>query len=334
MPPRRSARAHARRLIARIAVAWLSSLALVLLVDTGAADAGWRGAPDVPDLRGAIRGQTLHTLRDGRKLGNRGDVFAKVGDSLSESAAFMQGFGCGRWRPGAYDRLRAAVRFFSRRGLSGSSTYCPDANSFSRDSAATRRGQTAEWALRRGGSYDPRCRGNESPLACELRLTRPASAVILFGTNDVALAGLGFDPYVYFTTKMSRIIDVTRAAGVVPVLSTIPPREDDPTAEPLVEELNLALYRLARARRVPLINLWRAATGLPALGLASDRLHLSVFRGPDCIGICDPDSCAPACQPAALTPAGLRYGYNVRNLITLETLRRLLSLESTLQRHR
>ncbi len=289
-----------------------------------AAQADWRDAPVIPKLNRAETKRIAGTLRRGRRLGNRADVFAKVGDSLSGSAAFAQGLGCHHWAPGRFPALRATVRFFSARRLPGNSTYCRAVNSFSRDSAATKAGQTSEWPLKPGSSDDPACTSAESPLSCEIRLTRPAYAVVLFGTNDVALGlGLGLDPVGYFTANIARIISRAQARGVVPILSTIPPRSDNPAAEPVIEELNSALYQLAAARHVPVVNLWRAVVGLPNQGLSSDGIHLSVYLGPQCIRVCNPKTCAPTCQPANFSSAGLQFGYDIRNLITLLTLRRV-----------
>jgi hypothetical protein len=314
---------------ARLGVSSIGCLALLgLSAGADPASAGWKGAPLVPKLTGHAPAATLATLRRGARLGSRADVFAKAGDSLSSSGAFAQGLGCGRWNPGRYPRLRRTVRLFAARRLPGTSTYCDRVDSFSRDSAATSPGRISRWALEVGASADPSCGAQETPLACEIRLIRPAHAVILFGTNDVALAlGLGGDPLPGFISSIRRMIATSRAQGVVPLLTTIPPRTDDPSAEAPVERLNAGLTQLARRRGVPLINLWRALYPLPAHGLDAKGLHLSVFGGPQCAGPCDPSTCAPLCEPANFTPAGLRYGYNVRNLATLLALARLSSLE-------
>jgi hypothetical protein len=314
--------------VVKIAIASLACLMLLgasTVIDSATAD--WKQAPVVPKISDASRAKLLKTLRRGARLGNRGNVFAKIGDSLSESAAFMQGLGCQRWSPGPFEGLRLPVRYFSGRRLPGTSTLCPVVNSFSRNSAATKGGETSEWPLHPGASADPSCASDETPLACEVRLTRPAYAVILFGVNDIAFGkALGFDPLSYFLPNMDRIIQSARALGVVPIVSTLPPRTFDPGDEAAAEQLNAGLYRLAVARRVPVVNLWRALIRLPDWGSAADRIHLSVFGGPECVHICDPSTCAPACQPANFTRAGLGYGYNVRNLTTAVLLKRLFEI--------
>ncbi len=74
-----------------------------------------------------------------------------------------------------------------------------------------------------------------------------------------------------------------------------------------------------------------AISPLPNRGISADGLHLSVYGGPRCIRVCDPNTCAPACQPASFTQAGLQYGYNVRNLITVTALGRLSSLQRSIR---
>jgi GDSL-like lipase/acylhydrolase family protein len=307
-------------------------LALLLGAGAGRSAADWRDAPLVPKLSGKVRAATLATMNRGQRLGARANVFAKVGDSLSQSAAFAQGLGCGRWKPGAHRKLRRTVRLFAERRLAGASTYCHRVNSYSRDSVATSAGKIAGWALDRPASKVPGC-GRRPPLVCEIRTIRPAYAVILFGTNDAAFAAaLGVDPLPGFLSGMTQIITAARSRGVVPIVSTIPPRPADPAVESLVERLNEGLVGLAASRGVPLVNLWRAVMPLPSSGIASDGIHLSVFGGPQCIRVCNPNTCAPRCRPANLTRAGLQYGYNERNLLTIASLARLASIRRSAAR--
>jgi hypothetical protein len=300
-------------------------LVLVLAACLGCpqqAVADWRSAPVVPRLDAAGQKSVIKTARRGIKLGNRPDVFAKVGDSISQSPAFLQSLGCGQQRLGKYRGLRPTVRTFTRRGLPGRSSECRAVNSFSRDSAATLVLRTSGWPLGAGDTVEPACRDGEPPLLCEVRLVRPAYALVLLGTNDVSFANsLGGDPQPAFLANMRRIVEVTRNLGVVPILSTLPPRPD-PGPETLTERLNASLAGLAVATNAPLINLWRALYPLPSHGLY-DGLHLNVSGWPGCMQPCDPSFCAPRCFAANFGRAGLMYGSDVRNLITLMTLRRV-----------
>jgi hypothetical protein len=284
--------------------------------------ADWKAAPVIPRLDAGARTQLSITLRRGRALGNRRDVLAKVGDSISWSPAFLQPLGCGQSRLAGHRALRSTIRLFSRRPLPGKSVECAAVNSLSRASAATKPLMPSSWPLQPGGADNPACSSTETPLACEIRVVRPAYALILLGTNDVTYGNIfNADPLPEFLADMRAIVRSTRRRGVVPVLSTLPPRTDT-SAETTTERLNAGLVPLADALHAPLINLWRALAPLPQAGLF-DGIHLSVSGWPGCAAPCDPSFCEPSCFAANFGPAGLRYGSDRRNLITLLTLRRL-----------
>lgn len=301
---------------------WLS-IGLGMSVTPGWAS--WRDAAVVPRPDPRLQAKAERVFARGFREGQRADVFAKVGDSISAMPAFMQGLGCGRWSAGPHSELAPTVRFFARRALPGTSAACSRVNSFSRSSAATQAFAISGWALVPGASHDPACRSNETPLACELRIDRPSYAVVLYGTNDVT-AGVDIwhiDALPEFLENMRRIIKVLSQRGVLPVLNTIPPRTDGLAVAAETERFNVALYRLARRWHLPIINLWRAFHGLPNEGLAPGDVHPSFYCPAVYAGLCNPGSNAPACQAASFTRAGLKYGHDVRNLVTLETLARL-----------
>jgi hypothetical protein len=252
------------------------------------------------------------------RRGNRGDTFAKVGDSITSAPGFLQELTCGRWTPAAYRRsLAPTVALFSRRQLPvGSWEYCPESTSFSRVGAASLPATDSGWPLQPGEAGDIDCAQDESPLLCEFRLIKPAYAVILLGTNDVHFP---WDPTAGFAANMSEMVALSQQRGVVPVLSTVPPRLA-PVLEARVERLNEVLYELALSRHLPMINLWRALYSLPNRGISDDNIHPSVFG---CVSSCNPNPCAPACSSVNFTPAALQFGFNSRNLATLRTLNRL-----------
>ena len=73
------------------------------------------------------------------------------------------------------------------------------------------------------------------------------------------------------------------------------------------EERPAVIRAIAEARQVPLIDYHRELASLPDHGLGGDDLHPS--RHPE--GAC------------VLSEDGLRYGYNIRNLLTLQALDRI-----------
>jgi hypothetical protein len=135
----------------------------------------------------------------------------------------------------------------------------------------------------------------------------------MYGTNDVEHSS---DPTM-FAQELDTLVRDTVAAGVIPVLSTIPPRPADPVMDARVEAYNGAIVKIAAAEQVPLVNYWRALVEGHTVneGISGDGVHPNVYGG-----------CAPHCESTDFSAAGLRYGYNVRNLLSLEALEQVLRI--------
>jgi hypothetical protein len=124
----------------------------------------------------------------------------------------------------------------------------------------------------------------------------------MLGTND-ARTGRTLDA---FGADLWTIVDHEIAQGTIPILSTIPDQHGDPDTNARIPQFNGVIRALAQGRALPLIDFHQALAGLPDQGIGSDGLHPTT--APD--GACN------------LTDADLQYGYNVRNLLTLEALQR------------
>ena len=75
---------------------------------------------------------------------------------------------------------------------------------------------------------------------------------------------------------------------------------------------------LAQSRQIPYVDLHRALLPLPNHGITTvDGVHLNTYVS------------AGSARGCLLTTAGLRYGHNVRNLLTLEALSRAWSAVTT-----
>jgi len=212
------------------------------------------------------------------------DVFAKVGDSVTVSRAFMRCFGADDIQLGGRDALWQTIEHFRAGDAAGG-------DPFRRDSQAA----TVGWS-----AWHPQ-QGDPSPLDIELDLLDPRFAVIMYGTNDIQNRDI--DAY---ALQMWALIDGIIERGVIPILSTIMPRDDDADADALVPRYNAVVRALAQGRAVPLVDFHRTLSPLADHGLGPDRLHPSVAPA----GACD------------LSPDGLAYGYNLRNLLTLTALDR------------
>ncbi|MCA9581943.1 MAG: SGNH/GDSL hydrolase family protein, partial [Myxococcales bacterium] len=93
------------------------------------------------------------------------------------------------------------------------------------------------------------------------------------------------------------------------LLSTMPTRTLDDDDSTWVARANAIARGVAQARQIPLMDYYQDMNGAPDKGLGGDDVHPNVYN----------DGGAKAC---VFTDAALDYGYNIRNLITLEALDR------------
>lgn len=234
-------------------------------------------SPLTPDLVEHLR--AIHAASTGSDR-----VFAKIGDSHTVSTSYLACFVGAAVDLGGRD-LAATVAQFAGSDAAGTSA-------FARTSLAATIGWAAFQALA----------GTPTPIDQELAAITPAFATVMFGTNDI-----GYGRIDRFGRNLATIADGLLAQGIIPVLSTIPPRDDSATADAEVPHYNAIARGIAQTRGVPLVDLHRELVVLPGHGLGGDGLHLE-------------SAPAGACQ---LTPTGLTHGNNLRNLHVLTTLDRL-----------
>ncbi|MFO0603772.1 MAG: SGNH/GDSL hydrolase family protein [Polyangiales bacterium] len=230
----------------------------------------------------------------GATRGMRPDVVAKIGDSITESASFLSDIGHGWHELGAHAYLQPTVTYFSR------TRFADGTNSLNRASSCAMGGWVAAYAL----AMDPM-----SALRNEMDYTRPAYAIVMYGTNDLDRIAPE-----EFTRDMTRILDIIESYGSVPVMSTIPDRLDRAEAGARVPSFNEAIRAMAASRHLPLMEFWRSLQDLPRKGIDPDGIHPSAYVSNGNV----------AC--GVLTPDGLRFGYNMRNLVALFALDRLRNL--------
>jgi hypothetical protein len=249
-------------------------------------------APVLP----TVSGHALDIYREALTQGRNPQVFSKVGDCMTASPNFLTPLGTGDYDLGDYVDLQETIDTFSEatvREIDGEPV-----NSFSNPGLAAASGCTTAGPLDQTWANPAFCEAGEIPLACEYRISNPAIALIMFGTNDVYY----FDAEKY-ETYLRSIIEETLIQKVLPVLSTFPTRLD--RAEESIA-YNRIVVRLAVEYDIPLINLWRALGDLPDDGVnTEDVTHLTV---PDdgCLACFDGDH--------------LQYGITVHNLTMLQAL--------------
>lgn len=230
----------------------------------------------------------------GQELGNRIDAFSKVGDSITISKAFLSPFAYGVYQLDEnHIYLQSVIDFFNRNEEHPTTSFLDPTR-------AAGTGWTSRKLLEQETS--PLCARGDNRLQCEYRLTKPASALIMIGTNDVV--SIDVDSYL---DNMRQIVEISLDMGVIPVLSTIPPMRDN---EDKVEDFNLAIITVAEEYDVPIWNYWLALQDLPGQGMSLDGIH--------------PSSPADNAGTTLFTEENLEYGFTVRNLMALEVLYLLL----------
>lgn len=257
----------------------------------------------------------------GRTLGRDPRVFALVGDSMTESGAFLRPFAADRLaraRIAPEVRARLDVRLADGRALSVLDHFGAGGGAAKRiDSFAAPRaakiGARASWA-----SHGTNLEG--SPMGKLVRELRPGIAFVAFGSNDAAYRiGAPDDVAAELTRELGKLLDGLVERGVVPILSTLPRHGEQPGRPDCdstggeasdwrvavqTNAVSAAVAQLACQRHLPLVDYRFALDGLPGHGLDADGVHPSTH--PDGGGVLD--------------VAGLRCGMNVRNYLVLRML--------------
>jgi hypothetical protein len=233
----------------------------------------WQQMPVVPGLSARM----LEVYARGQALGNNPRAFSKIGDGEISAAWFLTDFDRGPafYDLGPYSELHGVIEYFG--------------GSFGRASQAARRGFNTSRVLEPALANPEACAAGETPLACELRLHRPAFAIISLGTNQV------WSPDV-LEREMHQILILLLDQGVVPVIGT---KADNLEGD---HRINQIFARLALEYEVPLWNFWLAVQPLPAGGLQEDLEHLTF--GPNFFGSAD----------------AMQNAWPVRNLTALQML--------------
>ena len=243
-------------------------------------------------------------------MGNRENTFAKVGDSITASDSFLMDIGCGGENLADYQSLQTTVDYFRSRQFNPmyGSGWCRVSNSFNINSPSAQSGWSANYALDTNWLYAPYKRNctypYDIPIACTFKITRPSIVFIMFGSND---SNHIYNKPSNFQLTLSELIEISIDNGIIPVLSTIPPRNDNSIASSRVPMFNAVIIDVAKKYHVPLWNYWLALQSprMINFGLSNDNVHPNVYRGN---------------QSADFSREGLRYGYNQRNLQALQIL--------------
>jgi len=206
----------------------------------------WQAWPVIP----AVSATARELYQRGQTSGNNPRSFSKIGDGEISTEWFFTSFDLGDhyYDLGLYQNLSSVIDHF--------------ADSFGRIGMAARRGFNPNRILDPALSDSAYCESGESPLTCELRLHRPAFAILSLGTNQV------WQPE-EFEKGMRQILDLLLSDNVVPILST---KGDNLEGD---YRINRTIACLAQEYDVPLWNFWSAIQPLPNHGLQPDLEHLT-----------------------------------------------------------
>ena len=206
----------------------------------------WQSLPVIP----VISKTTRELYERGQASGNDPHAFSKVGDGEISTAWFFTAFDLGEdyYDVGTYQNLLPVIDHFD--------------GSFERIGIAARRGFNTQLILDPSVSDLNLCESGESPLNCELRLHRPAFAILSLGANQAWRRD-------EFAAGMVQILDILLSNSVVPILST---KGDNLEGD---HSINRTVVCLAQEYDVPLWNFWSAIQPLPNRGLQPDLEHLT-----------------------------------------------------------
>jgi hypothetical protein len=206
----------------------------------------WKDLPVLPE----VSDKTKEIYKRGQKAGFNRQAFSKIGDCESRTTWFLADFDMGQkyYNLGPYNQLQDTINYFK--------------GSYDRLSLAARPGFSVASLISPYWSDPQFCHKDETPLACEFRIHRPAFILVSIGTNDVAHPES-------FEKNLRKVIDYSIQEGVVPILAT---KADNLEGD---HHLNATIAALSQEYQIPLWNFWRSVQSLPDVGLQSDKAHLT-----------------------------------------------------------
>ncbi len=219
------------------------TLALTATPDTRPLPRNWSSWPIVPPVSERVKEIYLK----GIQLGVNRQTFSVIGDCQSTPNLYLGIYATDRYILGdKYQYLQSTIDDFK--------------NSFSHESVTVRDGLSAPSVLDPTWNDPKRCSANESPVACELRLSRPMIVFINLGTNWRADASAqAYENY------LRQIVDMVIASGAVPILTN---KADNVEGD---HSIDLVTAQVAYDYDIPLTNFWLAADTLSNHGLDPSR---------------------------------------------------------------
>ena len=200
-----------------------------------------------------------------------------------------------------YASLQTTIDYFRQGNIGGRTA-------FSRVSQCTRENFTS-WDLL-----------SMNLLPAEIAATNPSYAFVMFGSIDIVTTGT-FEPsprndwlrFREYGQAMLDIEDTLIAAGIIPVVISMPPRDWGEGGRPVVQSSTyVALTRaITQGRQTPFVDFYLPMQKLPDKGLDPDGFHITQYDIGSTTANCD------------FSEEGLKHGYNLLNLYGLQALERV-----------
>lgn len=240
----------------------------VFTAAAGGAPAAPAGSPeiDIPpeplgnpvvDLNSSVLRNARAIYQRGQQLGNYPNSFMKMGESNTGGTVYMCTFEWGKYDLGTYDEFQPVIDWFNQ------------TQSFCRTNMTAGNGFSTATVLDPLWAPTDQCESNKSPLACEIRKSKPSYAFIYFGIAD-----MGAITDNQYRQNLNTIIRTLSNSGVIPILTTFPMSDKFNDGKP--QQFNEIIRDVAGDNRVPLIDLRVAVYNYPDHGTGEDGYHLSV----------------------------------------------------------
>ncbi len=231
------------------AIAITASPTLEPTLDTRLSPEEWQNWPVIPE----ISGMTREIYRKGIEMGNDPTAFSKVGDCQNLKEYFL----------GRYDHLDQYEFDFDIEPYRD--TIENFQGHFYRDGQAAKFGFTAASPLSQLQADPEICMPDETPLECEIRVTKPSFIVI---SLEFPFSGRTPEVYGHYLRK---IVEYAISEGVVPILAT---KADNVEGD---HSINHTIAQIAYEYDIPLWNWWLAAQPLWNHGIDTyrDGFHIS-----------------------------------------------------------
>jgi hypothetical protein len=205
-----------------------------------------KSLPGVPVVGARIKQMYAAAVKAGRD----GRMASVIGDCNSEWPVYFGRLLAGATNFGAFPKLANTYKHFSP--------------SFARASLATQGSFTSQMAFDPAWTDPSKCKADEGPLACELRVSKASIMLISLGTGDT-FSWQGFE------ANLRKSVDTVLAAGAIPVLVTKADKLEFHQGGASQDYINNVIRAVGAQYGVPVIDFGRAAANLPNGGLMEEH---------------------------------------------------------------